>query len=321
MPDHIETPLLLVGAGPMAVAYAQVLMALEIPFLTIGRGEESAARFEEKTGGSVIRGGLEEYLRTAAARPKRAIVAVGAEELARSAGLLIRENIEGILVEKPAGLTLEEIGRLAEAANHSDSDVRIGYNRRFFASVLKAREMIEEDGGVTSFVFEFTEWGHVVEPMPKAPGIKENWLLANSSHVLDLAFFLGGRPRRWSSYCEGSLPWHGKGAIFAGAGVSEFGAAFSYHANWAAPGRWGVEVLTSRRRLILRPLEKLQALMIGSVAIESVPIDEELDIRFKPGLFRQVRAFLERDPRLLGLSEHARNCETFARFLTTACHP
>ena len=39
-------------------------------------------------------------------------------------------------------------------------------------------------------------------------------------------------------------------ALVAGAGVTENGALFSYHANWEAPGRWSVEIMTKKRRLM-----------------------------------------------------------------------
>ena len=51
--------------------------------------------------------------------------------------------------------------------------------------------MIAEDGGVTSFHFEFTEWSHQIQHLQKAPGVMDHWVLGNSSHVLDLAFHLG----------------------------------------------------------------------------------------------------------------------------------
>ena len=38
----------------------------------------------------------------------------------------------------------------------------VGFNRRFYSSVLKAKDIIHEDGGVKSFFFEFTEWSHVI---------------------------------------------------------------------------------------------------------------------------------------------------------------
>jgi hypothetical protein len=89
------------------------------------------------------------------------------------------------------------------------------------------------------------------------------------------------------------LPWHSTASIFAGAGVTDKGVLFSYQANWGAPGRWGVEVLTANYRLIFRPMESLQMMRKGSVKIESVEIDESLDKTFKPGLHEQVRRFID----------------------------
>ena len=116
--------------------------------------------------------------------------------------------------------------------------------------------------------------------------------MANSSHVIDLAFYLGGQPTELSSYTAGKLPWHPNAAIYAGAGKTENNALFSYQANWQAPGRWALEFLTSKHRLIFRPMEQLQIQQLGSVAIEPVEIDDSLDHDFKPGLYRQVQAFL-----------------------------
>ena len=69
-----------------------------------------------------------------------------------------------------------------------DAKVLIAYNRRFYSSVEKAREIITEDGGIQSCIFEFTEWAHKIIALSKANGVKEHWFLGNSSHVIDLVF-------------------------------------------------------------------------------------------------------------------------------------
>ena len=51
-------------------------------------------------------------------------------------------------------------------------------------------------------------------------------------------------------------------------------------------------MLTKKSRLIFRPMEKLQIQKIGSVAIEEVPLDNALDLNFKPGLYKQTEAWL-----------------------------
>ena len=144
------------------------------------------------------------------------------------------------------------------------------------------------------------------------PEEKKRWILHNSSHVIDLAFYLGGEPQEMYSFSKGGFEWHPNGTIFTGAGVSKNGALFSYHSNWDAPGRWGVEILTRNHRLIFRPLEKLQIQKLKSVIIEEVKLDDELDIKFKPGLYRQLIAFLEGDKsNFITIHQHAARLKYF----------
>ena len=294
MSNHLSK-VLLVGAGWMAETYATALQALNISFDVIGRGEESAAKFEAAFGVKVFRGGIDNFLteNLDAEKYSHAIVCVGVEELASASTQLIECGIKNILVEKPGGLNSNEITNLNESAKKSNTNIFIAYNRRFYSSVLEAQKIIEADGGVTSFHFEFTEWSHEIVDLKKADGVKENWFLANSSHVTDLAFFLGGLPKEMSAYKGGSIDWHPSASVFAGAGISESNALFSYHANWEAPGRWSVEILTKKHRLIFRPMEQLHIQEIGSVAITKVEVNDNLDKKFKPGIYLQTKYFLE----------------------------
>lgn len=298
---------LVVGAGGMALDYAAVLRSQKVSFDVVGRGASSAKLFEEKTGVRPLTGGLEGYLAGAASLPRSAIVAVGVDQLAKSALLLLKAGVQRILLEKPAGLNVAEIEAVANAAESQGGEVYVAYNRRFYAATRRARELAAEDGGVTSFNFEFTEWAHVIEPLAVAPQVKAQWLLVNSTHVIDLAFFLGGPPASFSAYVAGGLSWHPSGSVFAGGGTTHRGALFVYQANWSAPGRWSVELLTKSRRLILRPLEKLQVQQLGTVTSAFVDLDDRLDQEFKPGLYRQVSAFLENVDAddLLSIREHA----------------
>ncbi|OYO31195.1 Gfo/Idh/MocA family protein [Janthinobacterium sp. PC23-8] len=291
----LNEKVLLVGAGPMAIDYAKILAALNTDVVVIGRGQASASAFTEKTGIAAMTGGLSAYLGMAADVPASAIVAVGVEALAESTLQLLRHGVRRILLEKPGALTGLEIREIQTLAAEKNADVFIAYNRRLYASTLKAQEIIEADGGVQSMHFEFTEWNHVIRNLPKADGVKEAWLLGNSTHVIDLAFYLGGTPIEWQAFTGGGLDWHPAASIFSGAGRTDCGVLFSYQANWDAPGRWGVEVITANSRLIFRPMESLQIMRKGSVAIESVPIDNALDQEFKPGLHEQVRRFLVND--------------------------
>lgn len=287
----------LVGAGKMAKDYARVLDALEVTYTVIGRSEPSALAFEKVIGRPVRIGGIENALALDAA-PEEAIVAVSVDQLAITATELIRSGTKRILLEKPAGLNLTEISRLNETADRHGAEVAIGYNRRFYGSVQLAREFIHDDGGALSAQFEFTEWSHVVARSNQRPEVKERWLIANSSHVIDTVFHLIGRPESWNCISSGYLDWHPAAARFSGVGMSEENVMFSYIADWQAPGRWGIELLTSKRRLILRPMEQLNVIELGSTEVKRVDRIDEVDLLFKPGLYRQAQAFFDRDDTL-----------------------
>lgn len=284
----------LLGAGAMAREYAKVLKGLGVPFTVIGRGERSAAAFEAAVGVPVLR-------ERPAGAPDAAIVAVGVSELASVARSV---RAKRLLVEKPVGLSLAQLKGLKGF---------VGYNRRFYASTLKARELAAQDGGVLSFSFEFTELAGKVGASAHPAQVKERWLLANSTHVIDLAFHLGGEPAQLACFKAGKLPWHPAGSRYAGAGRTKTGALFSYQANWESAGRWGVELMTPKRRLVLRPLETLQEQALGSFELRPVPLDDAYDREYKPGLRRQVEAFLDGGEGLLTIAEHAKRLASWRR--------
>ena len=302
----------LIGAGVMAQDYARVFQGLGLPFAVIGRGVESADKFKKAIGRSVRTGGLTDAL-NGINPPEKAIVAVGIEQLASTATELIRAGVKRIMIEKPAGLDLAEIESLNRLAKKKGADVLLAYNRRFYGSVLQAGQCIVEDGGVLSAQFEFTEWSHLIAPQILGPGVKERWLLGNSTHVIDLAFHLIGRPVDWKCWHAGSIDWHPAAARFAGAGITRHNVMFSYLADWQAPGRWGVELLTAKRRLILRPMEQLQVTPLGTIEIEAmVPLDN-LDQDYKPGLYRQTQAFLDGNDHLFcTLQEQVENVRIYS---------
>ena len=303
----------LIGAGGMAQDYIKVLGDLEQELVVIGRGEETAKRCEELTGCKVEVGGLEQYLSAKPEKCTHAIIAVGVEKLYETTKELLEYDIKNILVEKPGALNDSQFKELKSLAIQKEANILIAYNRRFYASVLKAQEIIEKDGGITSCNFEFTEWAHKIEPLKKAEGVKDKWFLANSTHVVDLAFYLSGKPKELSSFTNGSLSWHPNSSNFAGAGVSENGVLFNYQANWESAGRWSIELLTKEHRLIFCPVEKLQIQKRGTIVVEfDETIDYSLDEKYKPGLFLQVKEFLANNyERMCSLDEQVEMVEVY----------
>lgn len=303
----------LFGVGRMGLEYVKVLRSLGVQIaIVVGRSQQGIDAFEAQCGIQALPYSSKQWESVCLSGIDCAIVAVSIQQLAPVTSRLIDMGIRKILLEKPGALNLSELKKIELKAVAESIDIFLAYNRRFYASVERAREMIIEDGGVRSFCFEFTEWSHRLEASPDDPRVKQRWFLVNSSHVVDLAFCLGGKPQEIKCYTMSGLPWHSSACVFAGAGQTKEGILFSYHANWDAPGRWGVECLTANRRLILRPLEHLYVQKKESIAIEPVEMDADLDRTFKPGLYCQTEAFLREEyARLKRLSEQVEDMSLY----------
>lgn len=301
----------LIGTGPMAVDYAKVLEAQKQQCTVIGRGTASAQKFEEITGIKPITGGIDDYLlHHTFPENSYVIIATGVETIMSTLLTVLNNNAKIVLVEKPAAISINQLLSNKDLLKPYGNSVFVGYNRRFYSSVIEAQKLINEDGGLQSLFFEFTEWAHKIEPLQKAPGIKENWFFANSTHVVDLAFYLAGNPLQWNTFSKsGELKWHKK-TNFAGAGITKSGVIFSYLSNWESAGRWSVELLTKNRRIYLKPLESILIQNKGSIALSEHNFDDSLDKFFKPGLYKQVEAFLDNSKiGMLTLENHIINVE------------
>ncbi len=310
-----KSKILLFGTGWMAYEFFKVLKSQNHDILVIGRGEKSARIFREKSGISPISGGAKSFLSKGDYKDWKAIVAVTGDQLGEVCISLIRHGIKSILLEKPGGLNKAEIELVRDESQKKSAQVFLGYNRRFYSSVTKARQIIHKDGGVLSFHFDFTEVSATIAALPFSKEIKEQWILHNSSHVMDLAFFLAGSPQTLTANTYASLPWHPGGAIFTGFGTTNQKTPFTYHANWLAPGRWGIELMMKNHRLIFRPLEKLQTQKHGSFNITDIDLNDKLDTEFKAGLFKEVASFLTDKKTLCTINEHCRNLVWYDKIL------
>lgn len=294
----------LVGAGPMAAAHAAVLSDLDQPFTVVGQSEERARSLAEAHGAAWIAGGVDKALRENP-KPLRAVVALPINVSALATLALIEAGVKELLIEKPGAVTSAELKLIKAAADRHGTRIFVAFNRRFFAAVEEAKRRIDAAGGALSVFFEFTEASDRVIALPTDDAVKRRWALANSSHVIDLAFYLAGKPTTLSTGVSGSLPWHPEGAVFRGFGETEAGTQVSYIADWRGPGRWGLEVVLPDERLILRPIEKLQTVPRGRFDPIPVEIDDSADKTFKPGLLRQMEAFLNpKHTELPTLDEH-----------------
>jgi predicted dehydrogenase len=307
-----KTEVIIIGSGNMAVEYSKVLKKLKKKHTAICRSKESAVRFFENTG--IIcdyNNGLEDYLvhkMSKNNKPKFAIVAVPVEDLFEIGLKLVNAGIKNILLEKPGALFQEQLVKLNEVAVEKQAKIYVAYNRRFFQSVRHLKKMAQDDGGIVSLYFDFTEWSDKIKPLKKGICVKERWVLSNSSHVIDLAFFLAGKPKDMKCFHTGYIGWHSGFSKFSGAGVTDKDIIFSYRADWDSSGRWGLMAYTKNFCFQLVPMENLHIVERNSVVKEEIILNSDIDLEFKPGLYHQIKAFIsENDQDICLLKDHIQN--------------
>lgn len=300
----MKSNLVLVGAGGMAQSYSPVLKELNIKFDVVCRSHNSAINFYNITGKHAIPEGINNYLVNN--NPKLAIVAVEAESLFKITCDLLNRGVKRILVEKPAALFGKELEIIQNLEQKNKAQVFVAYNRRFFSSVEKLIDLADQDGGISSLSFDFTEWSDNIEPLVKGGEVKNRWLLSNSTHVLDLAFYLIGKPKDISCMRNKGLDWHPIASNFVGCGISQNDILFNYRANWDSAGRWGLTANTKNFMFKLCPMEQLFMTERNSTSEVQIKLEDENDINYKPGLLRQVEDFiaLNKDTRIPSIKEH-----------------
>lgn len=307
---------LLVGAGPMAVEYSKVLDYIRVPYSVKGRGKASADIFERSTSQKVALSWDEVGPVSAFTH---CINAVSEESLLDATLQLTGLGANKILVEKPGGPSIEEIEKHAFELVNGPSEVYVAYNRRYYKIVEKLMEYIAEDGGITSLHFDFSERSRIVESLVKAPGVKENWLFHNSTHVIDLVQYISDGLSITSAHSSGSLEWHPAGARFSGLGQSRLGTPITYNSDWEAPGGWEVLVRTRRRRFSLRPLETLTITNLEGQAL-TLEESEFTNDGLKHGVGGMVEDFLTLNPspRLVTASGLVENLDLYRKILNSS---
>lgn len=102
-----------------------------------------------------------------------------------------------VLVEKPAGMNVDEVARVAAAAKKAGKLCKVGFNHRFHPAIWKAKEIVDS-GALGPMMFVRGRYGHggrlgmekEWRAIPELSGGGE--LIDQGSHLIDLSrWFLG----------------------------------------------------------------------------------------------------------------------------------
>ena len=78
--------------------------------------------------------------------------------------------------------------------------------------------------------------------------------------------------------------------------------------------------MTKSRKIILCPLEELKVQPRGTLTINEVPLENTLDLQFKPGLYLQIQAFLNQEyGNLVSVDEQVDMCQIYKKIELGQC--
>jgi len=287
--DFHEKSILVLGAGYIAEEYVIALSKLKIKNITIlGNTKKNLQKFKRFSNVKIISGGYEKNL-SKITKKDLVIIALPIPKLILAAKKVIDYGHDKILIEKPGSVFKKELIEFEKLMKKEN--IFIAYNRFFYPGFHKLKLLSENEGGITSCKFDFTEWLHTIEVKKYDKDVCERWGISNSLHVISMVIGLIGFPKKISAYQFGSIKWHPTGSIFVGSGLSENEIPFSYHANWGGGGRWGIEVVTRENVYRLTPLEKLFVSKKGSTEWKKIQLQKSF-LGVKEGVAEEIATIL-----------------------------
>lgn len=157
------------------------------------------------------------------------------------------------LIEKPVGYNYENAEIILEAARKNNSKAYVALNRRHHSStinVLKDMATVNQQRVINIYDQENPN-AALIAGQPEL--VVENWMYANSIHMIDYFSILG---RGKVITIENIIKWNPKYPNFVLSKLTyDSGDIGIYQAVWNAPGPWAVVVSTQEKRWEMRPLE------------------------------------------------------------------
>lgn len=210
-----------------------------------------------------------------------------------------------LLLEKPAGYNMDDALAIAGAARAQGRAAYVALNRRHYSSTRAVIDDLKTSEGPRLIKVQDQEDTVAALAAGQPPLVVDNWMYANSIHVIDYFLTLG---RGQVTGVERVVPWQRKTGYVVAKVSFESGDVGLYEAIWNGPGPWAVAVNTPEKRWEMRPLERASFQLAGTRVLQPVEPDP-IDVEFKAGLVRQaqlaVRAALGEAPAELPTVEDA----------------
>lgn len=185
------------------------------------------------------------------------------------------------LLEKPAGYNFSDAQEIEAAARARNVPAYVALNRRFYSSTQQVLADLKNIDAPRFIHVQDQEDPKRALQAGQPQTVVENWMYANSIHLIDYFTFLG---RGQIVAVECIFPWNPSAPWVVAAKIRfDSGDIGLYQGIWNGPGPWSVSVNTVVKRWEMRPVEQAAYQLAGQRMIEPVQINP-WDQQFKPGL-------------------------------------
>lgn len=189
------------------------------------------------------------------------------------------------LIEKPVGYNVADAEAIAEYARAKHRRAYVALNRRHYGSTRAVVADLANQVGPRLIKIQDQEAPTAALQAGQPKLVVDNWMYANSIHIIDYFSFLG---RGKVTEVVPVIRWNADEPRYVAARINfDSGDIGLYEAIWDGPGPWAVSVNTPDKRWEMRPIEKASYQLVGTRVLESVA-DDAWDTQFKPGLRRQA---------------------------------
>ena len=277
-----------IGAGYIAKEHLKVIKAIDgvcalgITSRSISKAEELAKNFFIES----VYEDIDDLINNSSI--DGLMICVSANQMFEITKKVIPSKIP-LFIEKPPGLTPDQTKILVKLCKKFDTKNMVGYNRRYYSIFHEGIKIINQNGGLLGLAIEGHERFWKIAGKKITNEIQENWIYANSTHTIDLLRFFGGEIKNISHITKSLKEKNGD--HFVASMEFESGALGTYSSHWYSPGGWAVTLYGDSITVKFNPLEN--GIWIDTDMNEHEIYPDIVDVKYKPGLYRQMESFVE----------------------------
>ncbi|CAH1192853.1 Inositol 2-dehydrogenase/D-chiro-inositol 3-dehydrogenase [Paenibacillus plantiphilus] len=194
-----------------------------------------------------------------------------------------------LLIEKPPGICSDEARLIARYSEQFNTPVMVGFNRRFYSIVKKAKSIIDQMGGLLGMRMDAFERYRIYRENNMDASKLESLFSTNTIHCIDLIRFYTGDIAHINSF-NNNLMAEPSNHRYASLIVSKSNIPVTFQAYWHAMGNWNYELYIPDGKIHFTNLEQAYFHSRGAEPVEILP--DRCDLEAKAGFASQLEYFI-----------------------------